>query len=637
MYKKQVFTVVSVLIVFLCCVIDTAAQTATINANTVQQYIRGFGAANIIGWRDDMTAADRILAFSVTEGIGLSVLRVRVSPNSADWASNKASIDAAKSNGAMVIASAWSAPASMKTNNNTTGGNLKTDSYAAYATHLRDFCSAVGGVDAISPINEPNITVDYESMEMSASDVASFVAAQGANCGAPIFAPEPYNMSQSFINQYLSNSGARSNTKYVAGHIYGTSPSAFDPGMEVWMTEHYVDSNTNGNDWNKSMNVAKELHDCMNAGYSMYVWWYIKRYYGPIEEDGTITKTGYVMAHYARYVRPGSNKISCTASPASNVYTTAYKNGSNLVVVAVNRNSSTSTVTFNVSGLSVSGLTTYTTTSSQNLASGSVSASGSSFSVSLPGSSITTIVSGGGTPSTPDPTTPPQQTVEPTSPPVPTTVPGSGNGLLGEYFSGTDLTNLVLTRIDPSLDMDWVQGSPDSSISSDNFSIRWTGKIEARSNETYTIITRSDDGMRVWIDNQQIINDWTEHAASADTEVSGTVSMQTGRQYDIRVEYFEGSGEASVQLYWSAHSVTRQIIPQSQLYSESVPQGNLGDVNDDGVINIVDALLTAQYYVGLAPSSFDAGRADVDCNGTVNIVDALLIAQYYVGLVDSFC
>jgi hypothetical protein len=260
------------------------------------------------------------------------------------------------------------------------------------------------------------------------------------------------------------------------------------------------------------------------------------------------------------------------------------------------------------------------------------------------GSANVTVGSGGTNP-TPEPTTvptsvptnPPQETVEPTSTPGPTSLPGSGNGLLGEYFTGTDLSNLVLTRTDPVLDMDWGQGSPDESISSDNFSIRWTGKIEARSSETYTITTRSDDGMRVWINNQQIINDWSEHAASADTEVSGTVSMQMGQQYDIRVEYFESGGDASVQLYWSAPAISRQIIPQSQLYSENVQQENLGDVNNDGQINIVDALLTAQYSVGLSPSNFDVNRADVDCNGTISIVDALLIAQYAVGLVSSFC
>ncbi|MBN1695894.1 MAG: hypothetical protein JW881_00150 [Spirochaetales bacterium] len=67
----------------------------------------------------------------------------------------------------------------------------------------------------------------------------------------------------------------------------------------------------------------------------------------------------------------------------------------------------------------------------------------------------------------------------------------------------------------------------------------------------------------------------------------------------------------------------------------SPPSGTMGDVNGDGTINIVDALMTAQYYVGLAPSGFNPDAADVNCDDTINIVDALRIAQYYVGLLDS--
>jgi mannan endo-1,4-beta-mannosidase len=67
-----------------------------------------------------------------------------------------------------------------------------------------------------------------------------------------------------------------------------------------------------------------------------------------------------------------------------------------------------------------------------------------------------------------------------------------------------------------------------------------------------------------------------------------------------------------------------------------VPGSNTGDVNEDGAINIVDALLVAQFYVGLPVSGFNQSLADASCDGSINIVDALLIAQYYVGLVDSF-
>jgi hypothetical protein len=66
-------------------------------------------------------------------------------------------------------------------------------------------------------------------------------------------------------------------------------------------------------------------------------------------------------------------------------------------------------------------------------------------------------------------------------------------------------------------------------------------------------------------------------------------------------------------------------------------QGMRGDTNGDGTIGIVDALLTAQYYVDLDPANFIPGNADTNCDGEIGIVDALLIAQYYVGLIPGFC
>jgi beta-glucanase (GH16 family) len=69
------------------------------------------------------------------------------------------------------------------------------------------------------------------------------------------------------------------------------------------------------------------------------------------------------------------------------------------------------------------------------------------------------------------------------------------------------------------------------------------------------------------------------------------------------------------------------------LCAASASAAALGDVNNDGSINIVDALLVAQYYVGLGPSNFNASYADTNSSGSIDIVDALLIAQLYVGLI----
>lgn len=318
----------------------------------------------------------------------MSILRVMVPDNSSNFAREKTTIDVAKSYGAKVIATAWNAPSSMMSNL-----YLKTSSYAAYAAHLKAYNTAVGGVYAISPWNEPNYTASGW-MHGTATEIANFIAAYGTQCGTSIMAPEPFNMDQTFINTYLSNATAKANTSFVCGHIYGKTPYNLGSiGKSVWQTEHYTNSSISGNDWSNAMTAAKEIHDCMNAGWAAYVWWYIRRFYGPIDESSNITKLGYVMTHYARYVRPGYTKISCTANPATGVYVTAYKSGSKLVIVAINQNSSDTYQAFSWSNITVSGFTRYRTTSSYNLASDSPTLSGSSIGITLPASSITTLVS----------------------------------------------------------------------------------------------------------------------------------------------------------------------------------------------------------------------------------------------------
>jgi glucuronoarabinoxylan endo-1,4-beta-xylanase len=366
--------------------------TATISAGTTQQNIRGFGGANIVAWIGDLTSAQRTKAFSPSDGIGLSVVRVRVPNTSSEFAREKATIDACKSFGGIAIASAWSAPASMKTNGSVVKGKLSTSSYAAYASHLKAFNTAVGGLAAISPANEPNIVVSYESMELTAAEIAAFVAAQGSNCGAPIMAPETFNMSKSYMDAYLKNATAKSKTAYLSGHIYGATPYVYSAGKEVWMTEHITDTN-DGNAWSGAMNTAKEIHNCMVAGYSMWTWWYIRRSYGLLDESGNVTKRGYVVSHFAKYVRPGAKKVSCTANPTSGVFVTAYKSGSKLVVVAINQNSSSTYQPFGFSGITIAGFNRYRTTSSANLTNDSFAVSGGSFGITLPASSITTLVS----------------------------------------------------------------------------------------------------------------------------------------------------------------------------------------------------------------------------------------------------
>jgi hypothetical protein len=242
------------------------------------------------------------------------------------------------------------------------------------------------------------------------------------------------------------------------------------------------------------------------------------------------------------------------------------------------------------------------------------------------------------TPPTPDPTPVPTDVPTPVPTAGVTAAPGTGNGVKGEYFTGTNFNTPVLTRTDPVIDFNWGGGSPDSSVGSDTFSVRWTGNVEAVYSDTYTFHTNTDDGVRLYINNQLLIDRWQDQSA---TEYTGTIGLSAGQKYSLTMDYFENEGDASAQLSWSCTFQSKQVIPQNRLYSDTpqpTPQaGNLGDVNNDGNINIVDALLVAQFYVGLNPSNFDQSRADTNCSGGIDIVDALLIAQYSVGLISQFC
>ncbi|MFA5328922.1 MAG: PA14 domain-containing protein [Prolixibacteraceae bacterium] len=143
-----------------------------------------------------------------------------------------------------------------------------------------------------------------------------------------------------------------------------------------------------------------------------------------------------------------------------------------------------------------------------------------------------------------------------------------GTGLTGEYFSNRTLTGpATLVRTDATVGFDWINGSPDPSISSDNFSVRWSGKVEALYSETYTFTTNSDDGIRLWVNGQKLVDNWTDHAA---TNNSGTIDLVAGHTYDITLEFYENGGQAVAKLYWSSASQISQIIPQEQLYSRDI-------------------------------------------------------------------
>ncbi len=140
----------------------------------------------------------------------------------------------------------------------------------------------------------------------------------------------------------------------------------------------------------------------------------------------------------------------------------------------------------------------------------------------------------------------------------------TGTGLRGEYYNNIDFTDLVLTRVDPTIDFAFGEGSPDPSIDPDTFSVRWSGQVQPEFSEEYTFYTVSDDGVRLTVNGQVIIDNLTDHPA---TENSGTITLVAGQKYDIQLEYYENMVDAVAQLLWSSQSQPKQIIPQGRLFA----------------------------------------------------------------------
>jgi len=136
-----------------------------------------------------------------------------------------------------------------------------------------------------------------------------------------------------------------------------------------------------------------------------------------------------------------------------------------------------------------------------------------------------------------------------------------GGGVKAQYFDGVDLVgNPVLTRTENAINNTWaaeiVAGL------SDKVSARWTADLEAPLTDKYTLITRSDDGVRLWLDGRLLVNNWTVHTAA---ENMATVNLTAGEIYSLQMEWYDDAGAAVAQLSWQGPSLPRQIIPGGAL------------------------------------------------------------------------
>ncbi|MFP4976934.1 glucuronoxylanase [Paenibacillus sp. CN-4] len=391
----------------------SAASDAVVNLSAEKQVIRGFGGINHPAWIGDLTPAQRETAFGNGNGqLGFSILRIYVHEDRNQWYREVDTAKRAVALGAAVFASPWNPPADMVETFNHNGDpsakRLRYDKYAAYAQHLNDFVTFMknNGVNlyAISVQNEPDYA--HEWTWWTPQEMLRFMKENAGSIQTRVIAPESFQYLKNMSDPILNDPQALTNMDILGAHLYGTQVSNFayplfkqkGAGKELWMTEvYYPNSDNNSADrWPEALEVSHHIHNAMVEGdFQAYVWWYIRRSYGPMKEDGTISKRGSSMAQFSKFIRPGYVRVEATKNPENGVYVSAYKGGNKVVIVAINKGNTGVNQNFVLQNGSAAQLSRWVTSSAGNLQPGTpLQMTGNNFWAHLPAQSVTTFVGG---------------------------------------------------------------------------------------------------------------------------------------------------------------------------------------------------------------------------------------------------
>ncbi len=172
----------------------------------------------------------------------------------------------------------------------------------------------------------------------------------------------------------------------------------------------------------------------------------------------------------------------------------------------------------------------------------------------------------------------------------------AASGLVGQYFNSQgvagEFRTRVLTRIDPNINFQWNNGSPDPVVPNDAFAVRWTGTITAPTTGLCTFYTTSDDGVRLWVNGQILVDKWISQSP---TTWSGSITLQQGQRYKLRMDYQEAGGGAMAMLEWQPSGQQRDVVPSSAFGVMTDADGNgwpdaCSDCDGNGVVDAQEIL-----------------------------------------------
>jgi O-glycosyl hydrolase len=441
-----------------------AADTASISGSTTFQTMAGFGFAEAFGEAASVMNAPAAeqqqalnLLMSPSSGAGLDIVRNEISadpgttiepnspgsPGAAPTYVSLASINQdqgqlwfdqqAKANFGVntFFADAWSAPAFMKTNgsqNNggqvcgVTGASCSSGDWRqAFANYLIQYAKdyAVAGVPLtyIGPTNEPDFSASYDSMTMSAAQIANLLgvvgpAVKNSGLSTQVECCEAtgWPNTGSYASAVEANSTALADTALFTGHGYSGAPTTPIAGWTkpAWETEWF---GNDGSSWDPAwddgtadsgLTWAQRIHQGLTgANLSAFLFW---QGADPnngngglvfLQSNGMAAASGrlWAFANYSRYIHPGAVRIGSTSSNTG-VDISAYKNtDGTTAVVALNTLSSSDTINYSTSGIGgTSGtVTPWLTNGSNNVAAQpAISLTNGAFSATIPARSLVT-------------------------------------------------------------------------------------------------------------------------------------------------------------------------------------------------------------------------------------------------------
>ncbi|WP_315814256.1 PA14 domain-containing protein [Paraflavitalea speifideaquila] len=144
--------------------------------------------------------------------------------------------------------------------------------------------------------------------------------------------------------------------------------------------------------------------------------------------------------------------------------------------------------------------------------------------------------------------------------------PLTGTGLKAEYYKGITLRGKPdYVRQDPNIAYDWFRRSPDGvpGFPGDYYSVRWTGRLKAPVTGTYIFYTTSDDGVRFWLNDSLLIDDWGRHSREGGQR-SDTVYLEAGKMYNLKLEYKEEGGISYMMFEWKhKNQLEKDTVPRA--------------------------------------------------------------------------